>query len=89
MSSKVISLLICFFILHLLAAGRVSGCDIGIYELKKGDFSVKITNYGARIISVFLPDKNGMSCLFFYLCFCFNFLDLGVLVEISLMYVDL
>ncbi|XP_060194462.1 uncharacterized protein LOC132623688 [Lycium barbarum] len=59
MSTKVISLLICLFTLHMLAAGSVTGCKIGIYELKKGDFFVKITNYGARIISVFLPDKNG------------------------------
>ncbi|XP_060194376.1 uncharacterized protein LOC132623616 [Lycium barbarum] len=58
MSSK-INLLICFFIFHLLAATSVSGSKIGIYELKKGGFSVKLTNYGARIISVFLPDKNG------------------------------
>ncbi|XP_016465594.1 uncharacterized protein LOC107788426 isoform X2 [Nicotiana tabacum] len=58
MSSK-INLLICFFILHLLAATNVRGRKIGIYEIKKGDFSVRITNYGARIISVLLPDKHG------------------------------
>ncbi|KAJ4824174.1 hypothetical protein Tsubulata_011904 [Turnera subulata] len=33
--------------------------EIGIYELKKGDFSLKLTNYGATIISLVLPDKNG------------------------------
>ncbi|XWS32849.1 hypothetical protein CRYUN_Cryun22dG0025400 [Craigia yunnanensis] len=32
---------------------------IGIYELKKGDMSVKFTNWGATIISVVLPDKHG------------------------------
>lgn len=32
---------------------------IGVYELKQGDISLKLTNYGARIISLFLPDKNG------------------------------
>ncbi|XP_060194568.1 uncharacterized protein LOC132623779 [Lycium barbarum] len=58
MSSK-INLFVCFFIFHVLAAASVSESNIGIYELKKGDFSVKLTNYGARIISVFLPDKNG------------------------------
>lgn len=36
-----------------------SKAEIGIYELKKGDFSMKVTNFGARIISVVLPDKNG------------------------------
>ncbi|KAL3526502.1 hypothetical protein ACH5RR_011158 [Cinchona calisaya] len=39
----------------------VSGSEskIGIYELKRGDFSLKVTNFGARIISVVLPDQNG------------------------------
>lgn len=33
--------------------------EIKVYQLKKGDFSVKITNYGATVLSVILPDKNG------------------------------
>ncbi|KAK4350512.1 hypothetical protein RND71_029825 [Anisodus tanguticus] len=33
--------------------------EIKVYELKKGDFSVKITNYGATVLSVILPDKHG------------------------------
>ncbi|KAK2967797.1 hypothetical protein RJ640_016981 [Escallonia rubra] len=42
----------------------VSGClvcgeEVGVYELKKGDFSIRLTNWGASIISVVLPDKNG------------------------------
>ncbi|KAL0350913.1 UNVERIFIED_CONTAM: Aldose 1-epimerase [Sesamum radiatum] len=37
----------------------INGKWAGIYEIKKGDFSVKVTNYGARILSVVLPDKNG------------------------------
>ncbi|ONK65236.1 uncharacterized protein A4U43_C07F35070 [Asparagus officinalis] len=32
---------------------------VGIYELKKGDFSVKVTNWGATIISVIVPDARG------------------------------
>ncbi|XP_010550628.1 PREDICTED: aldose 1-epimerase-like [Tarenaya hassleriana] len=32
---------------------------IGIYELKRGDFSVKFTNYGAVMISLLIPDKHG------------------------------
>ncbi|KAL2926849.1 hypothetical protein RDABS01_023689 [Bienertia sinuspersici] len=32
---------------------------IGVYELKKKNISVKLTNFGASLISVFLPDKNG------------------------------
>lgn len=33
--------------------------SVGIYELKRGDFSVKVTNWGATIISVILPDSKG------------------------------
>lgn len=36
--------------------------EVKFYELKKGDFSVKFTNWGATIVSVFLPDKDGMIC---------------------------
>lgn len=32
---------------------------IGVYELKKGNFSIKLTNYGATVMSVILPDKFG------------------------------
>ncbi|XP_027073463.1 aldose 1-epimerase-like [Coffea eugenioides] len=53
------------FLLGLIIATTfrvvVNGSEGGleIYELKKGDFSLKVTNFGARIISVVLPDKNG------------------------------
>ncbi|KAK9741158.1 hypothetical protein RND81_03G085900 [Saponaria officinalis] len=33
--------------------------SIGVYELKKGNFSIKLTNYGATVISLILPDKYG------------------------------
>ncbi|KAL2456717.1 Galactose mutarotase-like superfamily protein [Abeliophyllum distichum] len=50
----------CFIILALGNLAHVSSEDkLGIYELKKGDFSIKVTNFGARIVSVILPDKNG------------------------------
>ncbi|KAM7267066.1 hypothetical protein ACFE04_009232 [Oxalis oulophora] len=32
---------------------------VGVYELKKGNFSIKLTNWGATIMSVVLPDKYG------------------------------
>ncbi|XP_073283141.1 uncharacterized protein [Primulina huaijiensis] len=51
--SKIL-ILLCFMFLSF-----VSGSKLGIFEIKKGDFSVKVTNYGARIVSVILPDKNG------------------------------
>ncbi|XP_022135314.1 aldose 1-epimerase-like, partial [Momordica charantia] len=49
------------FILSLFAGILfANGSDqIGTYELKKGDFSIKFTNYGATILSVILPDKHG------------------------------
>jgi hypothetical protein len=34
---------------------------VGVYELRKGDFSVKVTNFGARLMSVVFPDSKG-SC---------------------------
>ncbi|KAJ7956362.1 Aldose 1-epimerase [Quillaja saponaria] len=59
-----ISLLSCSIFLGLLLVhnnfiGSQAEKKVGIYELKKGDFSVKITNYGATVLSVILPDKNG------------------------------
>lgn len=38
------------------AAGRKM---VGVYELKAGDFSVGVTNWGATITSVVLPDSKG------------------------------
>ncbi|KAK6256030.1 Aldose 1-/Glucose-6-phosphate 1-epimerase - like 9 [Theobroma cacao] len=52
-----------FSLLLLLVFGFVNGSPpkeaVGVYELKNGDMSVKFTNWGATIISVVLPDKNG------------------------------
>lgn len=33
---------------------------IGIFELKKGDLSLRVTNWGASILSLVIPDKNGI-----------------------------
>ena len=33
---------------------------VGVYELRKGDFSVKVTNWGATVTSVVFPDSKGM-----------------------------
>nr|CAB3487261.1 unnamed protein product [Digitaria exilis] len=32
---------------------------VGVYELRMGDFSVKVTNFGARVMSIVLPDAKG------------------------------
>ncbi|KAH7553380.1 hypothetical protein JRO89_XS12G0005000 [Xanthoceras sorbifolium] len=56
-----VSLLLCF--LGLVAFGFVHGSlaaeKIATFELRKGNFSVKLTNWGATIVSVVVPDKNG------------------------------
>jgi len=54
--------LLCFSLLLIFgfpAIGSATKEEIGMYELKKGNFSVKLTNYGAHIISLLLPDKYG------------------------------
>jgi len=48
-----------FFTLFLCKNSCRATEEVKVYELKKGDFSVKITNYGATVLSVILPDKNG------------------------------
>jgi hypothetical protein len=51
-------------LLCLAAIALASGADarkmVGVYVLKKGDFSVKITNWGATIMSIVVPDSKGM-----------------------------
>ncbi|KAJ4707486.1 Aldose 1-epimerase [Melia azedarach] len=57
-----VSLVLCFVVLvafGFVVHGSVATEEVGVYELKKGDFSVKLTNWGATVISVILPDKNG------------------------------
>nr|GMD70336.1 aldose 1-epimerase-like [Ipomoea batatas] len=54
MSNISAPLFLCF-----LTFALVSGQDNKFYVIKKGDFSVKLTNYGARVASLILPDKNG------------------------------
>ena len=57
------SALFWFSILVVLQCASIDSAmaeEIGMYELKKGNLSMKLTNYGARIVSLVLPDKNGM-----------------------------
>jgi aldose 1-epimerase len=50
-------------LLCLTAFALAGGVDarkmVGVYELKKGDFSVKISNWGATIMSIVTPDSKG------------------------------
>ncbi|KAL8160955.1 hypothetical protein V2J09_012444 [Rumex salicifolius] len=48
-----------FFFLILSSLNCWALKEVGIYELKKGDLSLKLTNYGATLISLQIPDKNG------------------------------
>ena len=69
-----IFVLLCIF---LAASGFVNGSakkeEIGIYELKKGQISLKVSNWGASILSLLLPDKNGM-----FLFWRFQFSEVNV-----------
>ncbi len=38
---------------------NVNGKNVSLYLLKNGSISMAITNYGARIVSLCVPDKNG------------------------------
>lgn len=53
----------CFFLLLGFLFVNINGSketkEVGVYELKRGDFSVKLTNYGATVLSIILPDKHG------------------------------
>ncbi|KAH7857066.1 hypothetical protein Vadar_008718 [Vaccinium darrowii] len=51
----------CYVLLVLwgVSAGGAEKEEVGIYELKRGDFTVQLTNFGAIVLSVIVPDKNG------------------------------
>ncbi|KAK7388956.1 hypothetical protein VNO78_23786 [Psophocarpus tetragonolobus] len=52
--------LLCFLAgLLLLVQAHEHDKKIRFYELKRGDFRLNLTNYGATIISVITPDKHG------------------------------
>jgi hypothetical protein len=46
-----------FFHATTFAAPRRT--TVGIYQLSKGDFSLRITNLGATLLSLFFPDSSG------------------------------
>jgi aldose 1-epimerase len=65
----------------LLCLALACGADgarktVGVYELKnkKGDFSIKVTNWGATLMSVIVPDSKGMASFLsknpFFFPFC-------------------
>lgn len=56
-----VTVLLCFCILAVFGSvnAHTEKKKIGIYELKRGDMSLKFTNWGATLVSFVLPDKNG------------------------------
>lgn len=38
---------------------EVDGKDVSIYTLKAGDIVMQVTNFGARVVSLWTPDRNG------------------------------
>ncbi|XP_066348895.1 uncharacterized protein [Miscanthus floridulus] len=51
---------LCACVATLVPANAAAGRKmVGVYELKAGDFSVSVTNWGATITSVVLPDSKG------------------------------
>ncbi|KAH6807662.1 Galactose mutarotase-like superfamily protein [Perilla frutescens var. frutescens] len=54
------ALCLCVIITAFAAGNVCEGAEeIGVYELRKDDFSLNIINYGATVISVVVPDRNG------------------------------
>jgi aldose 1-epimerase len=51
-------------------AGPGPDARVGVYELKLGDFSVKVTNWGARLMSVVLPAVLSIPASCCRLCNC-------------------
>ena len=40
-------------------AGEVDGKPVALYTLQNGDVTLQVTNYGARVVSVFTKDRDG------------------------------
>ncbi|GJN31637.1 hypothetical protein PR202_gn00069 [Eleusine coracana subsp. coracana] len=61
---KNMTVLMCLAVVLVAIAGngearRHEKESVGFYELRRGEFSMVLTNWGATILSVRLPDKNG------------------------------
>lgn len=39
--------------------GEVDGQEVALYTLKGGDLTLQVTNYGARVASIWVPDRDG------------------------------
>lgn len=48
---------------------------IGIYELRRGQVRIKLTNYGATITSLMVPDRHGLYFILYFLLFIYIILN--------------
>lgn len=39
--------------------GEVDGCQVALYTLSAGDITMQVTNFGARVVSLYTPDRFG------------------------------
>jgi len=58
-SENMAKIIVLCCLIILAAFGSVNAQKIGFYELQKGNITLKFTNWGAAIVSVILPDRNG------------------------------
>ena len=38
---------------------EIDGKQVSLYTLKSGDLTMQVTNFGARVVSLWVPDKDG------------------------------
>jgi aldose 1-epimerase len=62
-SRQLLFAVLCVVAASVLAAGADDDAgtttEVGVYELRMGDFCVKVTNWGARLMSVVVSDSKG------------------------------
>ncbi|XP_028788508.1 aldose 1-epimerase-like [Neltuma alba] len=58
MSKPSLAFCILLGLVFLFGVDAESG-KVGIYELRRGQFQIKLTNYGATIMSLMVPDRHG------------------------------
>ena len=40
----------------------IDGAPVSLYTLRAGDISLQVTNFGARVVSLYTPDRSGRYC---------------------------
>lgn len=56
-----------------------------LFELNNGSIRIKITNYGANVTHLFVPDKRGLSTFFFFNPF---FLFISIYIHTNLYFIS-